>query len=213
MAYENCSNEDIIRASNIIKKGGVVIFPAKSLYGIAVDAFNPDAVRRVFEIKKRAETNPLLVLIDDISQIKSLIKPVSAQDILPKSADILIKKFWPGNITLIFYANPSLPKELTAYTEKIGVRVPYQPIARALVKAVGRPITGTSANISGQIGCKEVSELSDEILGKVDLVLDGGKLAEGVGSTVVDVTCNPVKILREGNVAASEIFKALSGFY
>ncbi|MBF0573933.1 MAG: threonylcarbamoyl-AMP synthase, partial [Desulfamplus sp.] len=199
-------SEEIKKAAKIINLGGVVVFPAKCLYGVAVDALNSEAVNRVFNIKQRPTNNPLLVLIDDIIQLNSLLKPISEKQLISEQALFLIDKFWPGNITLVFHAEPTLPKALTAGTGKIGVRIPGHPVARALVKAVGKPITGTSANISGQAGCKEISTLAPEILSKVDMVLDAGTLKGGIGSTVVDLTCNPIKILRQGEIASSEIF-------
>ncbi|MBF0377844.1 MAG: threonylcarbamoyl-AMP synthase [Desulfamplus sp.] len=201
------SSEAINKAAKTINLGGVVVFPAKCLYGVAVDALNSEAVNRVFNIKQRPSNNPLLVLIDDISQLNSLLKPISEKQLISEQALYLIDKFWPGNITLVFHASPALPKTLTSGTGKIGVRVPGHPVARALVKAVGKPITGTSANISGQAGCKEISMLAPEILSKVDMVLDAGTLKGGIGSTVVDLTCNPIKILRQGEIASSEILK------
>ncbi|MBF0235044.1 MAG: L-threonylcarbamoyladenylate synthase [Desulfamplus sp.] len=254
---EHCF-EIIKKAATIIHVGGVVVFPAKCLYGLAADALNPAAVQRVFEIKQRPLTNPLLVLIDDISQLDLLVKPVSenrssfqsgeiqSEEIqsglngsplkqktnlhghydappnyenqggifmvkryLTASALSLIEKFWPGNITLVFNAIDDLPKALTAGTGKIGIRMPGHPVARSLVRQVGSPITGTSANISGKAGCKEISMLDPDILSQIDMVLDSGILKGGIGSTVVDVTCDPVKIVREGEISRDEVIKAI----
>lgn len=213
----NLQKIDIIKAAQTIHKGGVVVFPAKCLYGLAADALNPESVERVFSIKHRLLTNPLLVLIDDISQLKSIVRQTSdikvEESFIPQTAYTLMDRFWPGSLTLVFNAEPNLPEALTAGTGKIGVRIPGHPVARALVKQVGRPITGTSANLSGRAGCRETANLDPEILSRVDMVLDGGILKGGIGSTVVDVTCNPVKIVRQGEVASDEIFRALSGFY
>ncbi|MBF0469693.1 MAG: L-threonylcarbamoyladenylate synthase [Desulfamplus sp.] len=233
---------DIIRkAANIIHAGGVVVFPAKCLYGLAADALNPAAVQRVFEIKQRPLTNPLLVLVDDISQLDLLVQPVleivpsvsemqpvsknrsslqsgldrpemkpESKNLLPASAQALIKKFWPGSITIVFNAVDGLPEALTAGTGKIGIRMPGHPVARALVRQVGSPITGTSANISGKAGCQDIALLDPHILSRVDMVLDSGILKGGIGSTVVDVTCDSVKIAREGQVSGHEVIKAIS---
>lgn len=199
---DNITSE-IAKAVKIIRSGGVVVFPAKCLYGLAVDALNQKAVERVFNIKQRPVTNPLLVLIDNIRQLDLLVQQI------PEAAYLLIEQFWPGNITLVFNALDNLPAALTAGTGKIGVRIPGHPVARELVKQVKIPITGTSANISGQAGCSDISELDPQIAYSVDMILDAGILKGGAGSTVVDVTCNPVKVIREGVVSRVKILETL----
>ncbi len=201
---------EIAAAGKIIRNGGVVVFPAKCLYGLAVDALNPKAVERVFDIKQRPVTNPLLVLIDNMNQLDLLVQKI------PPIAICLIKRFWPGNITLVFNALPNLSPALTAGTGKIGVRIPGHPVARELVKQVEIPITGTSANISGRAGCSDIALLDPEISKRVDMILDAGILKGGAGSTVVDVTCDPVKVLREGVVPRVKILELLdkqNGFF
>lgn len=214
-------SQTITRAAQIIQTGGVVVFPTKCLYGLAADALNPGAVERIFEIKQRPLTNPLLVLIDSISQLDRLVKPVQKnsgvdrselKSYLSAAAHALIKKFWPGSVTLLFHAIDGLPEALTAGSKKIGIRIPGHPVARALVRAAGSPITGTSANISGQAGCKDIAMLDPEILSRVDMVLDSGTLKGGVGSTVVDVTSDPVRIVREGQISSSEILSVVAKF-
>jgi len=211
-------SQAIARAAQIIHAGGVVVFPAKSLYGLAADALNPKAVERIFKIKQRPLTNPLLVLIDNIGQLDLLVQPVAKErstrqeglkSYLSPAALALIEKFWPGSVTLLFNAVNGLPEALTAGSGKIGIRVPGHPVARALVRAVGGPITGTSANISGQSGCKEIAMLDPEILSSVDMVLDSGTLKGGIGSTVVDITSDPVRIVREGQISSDEIIKSV----
>lgn len=197
----------ISRAATVIKSGGVVLFPAKCLYGLAADAMDRRAVERVFQIKHRPRTNPLLVLINDEKDLASLVKEI------PASARALMDRFWPGDVTIVFHGCEELPKALTAGTGKIGIRMPQHPVARALVRKAGVPVTGTSANFSGTEGCNAVSLIDMELLEQVDMVLDSGVLRGGMGSTVVDVTENPVKILREGQVLKNEIFKTVSGFY
>lgn len=215
-------SQAIARAAQIIHAGGVVVFPAKSLYGLAADALNPRAVERIFKIKQRPLTNPLLVLIDNICQLDLLVQPLAKKRSSPQqglksylspAALALIEKFWPGSVTLLFNAVNGLPDALTAGSKKIGIRVPGHPVARALVRAVGGPITGTSANISGKSGCKEIAMLDPEILSSVDMVLDSGTLKGGVGSTVVDVTSDPVRIVREGQISSDEIIKSVEGRY
>ena len=120
-----------------------------------------------------------------------------------------MNRFWPGDITLIFEAQESLPQNLTAGTGKIGIRLPQHPIAIALTKAVQNPITATSANLAGLDGCSRTADLDRLLTDNVDLILDAGTLQGGSGSTVVDVTLTPPVILREGAVPASDIWEAL----
>ncbi|MEA1969714.1 MAG: L-threonylcarbamoyladenylate synthase [Thermodesulfobacteriota bacterium] len=187
--------ELIERAGNIIKNGGIVVFPAKHLYGIAVDAWCMKAVKKVFEIKQRSLTNPLLVLINEKEDLKKLIKSE------PEQARALMAKFWPGDITIVFNARDDIPKLLTANTGKIGIRMPSHPVAKALVKEAGIPVTGTSANISDAKGTHRIKDLNPRIIKMVDMVLDAGELKEGRGSTVVDVTHTFLKVLRPGEVS------------
>jgi len=196
--------EIIKEAATIIQQGGVVAFPTRCLYGLGTDAFNPDAVERMIQIKHRPDDKPILVLIDARDRLESLVTNI------PPAADALMKTFWPGRLTLVFEAQESLPHQLTANSGKIGVRLPGHPVAFALAQHVGRAITGTSANLSGRPSCYRVPDLDLQITGQVDLILDGDTLKGGVGSTVVDVTENPPRILREGEVTAEEIWGCLA---
>jgi len=191
--------EIIAEAAAVIRQGGVIAFPTRCLYGLGADAFNPDAVERVVKIKQRPEQNPILVLIDSKKQLESLVMHI------PPAADAIMEAFWPGRVTLVFEARNSLPDQLTAQTGKIGVRLPGHPAAFALVKHFKGPLTGTSANLSGQPGCCRAKDLDPTITGQLDLILDAGTLAGGIGSTVVDVTVEPPRILREGAVTTSDV--------
>ena len=194
----------IAEASAVIKKGGVVVFPTRCLYGLAADATNPDAVERIFEVKQRPQHNPIPVLIDSKNQLEKLVEKI------PPYAEAIMAAFWPGRVTLVFAARNSLPVRLTAQTGKIGVRLAGHPVAAALAKQSECPISGTSANISGSPGCYRLPDLDAQIAGQVDLILNAGRLQGGVGSTVVDVTEEPPRILREGVVTTDEIRRALA---
>ncbi len=200
----NPDHKAVQAAARIIDQGGIVVFPAQSLYGLAVDAANPGALKRIFDLKQRPVTNPLLVLINEPEALNSLVTSV------PDSAKCLMESFWPGNITLVFHALKTLSQILTAGSGKIGVRLPGQPVAFALAREVGRPITGTSANLSGEPGCSRISDLPPSIIQGVDLILDAGILKGGTGSSVVDTTTDPVKVLREGIIPANDILAAIN---
>jgi L-threonylcarbamoyladenylate synthase len=181
----------------------VVCFPTRCLYGLGADAFSAAAVERVFEIKQRPADMPLLVLINAPAQLAGLAKRI------PRMAYVLIERFWPGRLTLVLEAETNLSDRLMAGTGKIGIRLAAHPVARSLVEAVGNPITGTSANISGGAGCRQISELDPQIKRQVNLILDGGLLKGGVGSTVVDVTGESPVVIREGEVSKPEIIAAI----
>ena len=198
--------EIIGKAAELIKKGRLVVFPTSTVYGLGADALNPPAVQNVFLVKGRHPQKPILVLIACLADLIPLVRS------FPGVARRLIKVFWPGDVTLVFQASDVFPPSLTGHTGKIGIRLAAHPVASALVKAVGSPITGTSANLSGKGGCIRVSELNHQIRSQVDLVVDAGELGGGKGSTVVDVTEVPPRILRAGVISAEKIRAVLSGF-
>lgn len=202
----NPEPEIITKAGKIIKNNGVVIFPAKQLYGVAVNAFNQKAVKKVFHLKKRPFSNPILILISDRSILKDLVTSI------PEPALKLMDTFWPGSLTIVFKAKKSIPQILTAGTGKIGIRLAAHPVAKALVQDTGFPVTGTSANLSGQNGCKQTNQLDSSIIDHADLVLDAGTLKKGTGSTIVDVTTSNINIIRKGEISALEINEILDKF-
>lgn len=209
----------IDEAADIIKQGGIIVFPTRGLYGLGTDALSEKAVDRIFTVKNRDRYKPVLVLVDDESWVDRLAVNISDM------ARHMMQTFWPGRITLIFDAAADLPANLTGnmpennMTEgnvtgktdkirKIGIRVCRHPAARALIKKAGCPVTGTSANIADQPGCFQISDLDRKIIQKADLIVDAGVLESGVPSTVADVTGKAPKILREGAVSMMEIFNA-----
>ena len=196
--------EVIEKAAAAVKAGGIIVYPTRCLYGLGVDAFNAGAVKSIYSIKQRSARKPILILIDSMQWLERLVVRV------PKMAAVIMDKFWPGKVTLVFEAGDPISSDLTGGSAKIGIRLPGQPVAAALVKAVAGPVTGTSANLSGQAGCRRINDLEPALAGRVDLVLDAGLLAGGRGSTVVDVTegDRPI-ILREGVVSAAEIMAAV----
>jgi L-threonylcarbamoyladenylate synthase len=201
---EKPESEIIAEAAEIIKQGGVIVFPTRCLYGLGADAMNPEAVDRVIAIKQRPQSNPILVLIHSSQQLNRLVARVTP------AAEILMQHFWPGRVTLVFEARDTVSSRLSALTGKIGVRLAGHPAAAALVKQSGTLLTGTSANVSGQPACFKLPDLDAGIAKDVDFILDAGVLAGGVGSTVVDVTADPPRILREGQVSADKIRRALA---
>ncbi len=196
----NPRQDFIIEAAEVIKKGGIVTFPTRCLYGLGADAFNAHAVDRVFRIKQRSYQNPILVLINNKKELDRIVQYV------PPAASAIMDKFWPGRVTIVFEARETLPTILTAGTGKIGVRLCGHPAASALISAAASPLTGTSANLAGNAGCSQISDMDSGLRDKPDLILDAGPLKGGTGSTVVDVTTDIPMVLREGIIPAKDIF-------
>ena len=190
-------------AAEVIRCGGIVVFPTRCLYGLAADALNHEAVSGIFRIKTRPSVKPILVLIKNEESLSLIVKEVTPQ------ARLLMKQFWPGRLTIIFPAHQNLSTILTANTGKIGVRLPGHPVARALVYLSDNPITGTSANLSGQPGVADIRKLDSTIIQMVDLILDAGPLLGGAGSTVVDATEEKCRIVREGIISSEKVLEAL----
>jgi L-threonylcarbamoyladenylate synthase len=196
---ENPNTDMIQDAAAVIRQGGVIAFPTRCLYGLGADAFNPEAVDRIFKIKQRPAEKPILILIDDPKRLERLVTHIS------DAAKSIMDRFWPGKVTLVFEAHDDVPHYLTAAAGKIGVRLTDHPVAAALVRELQAPITGTSANLSGRPGCYQIDDLELNVCKQLDYILDAGPLQGGRGSTVVDVSVEIPLVLREGVVSKKEI--------
>lgn len=194
----------IHQAVDILQKGGLLVVPTRHLYGLGVDALNPQAVARVFAAKQRPLHQPLLILVATQTDVCNYARGIDGR------ATALMDTFWPGKVTIVLEARSILPMVLTGGTGRIGIRVPGHPVCRDIVGALSGPLTATSANLSGQPGCHRIEDLHPDIAAAADFVLDAGPLQPGLGSTVVDIRPSAVHILREGAVAASDILNALS---
>lgn len=192
------SYEGIDEAKEALLSGGVVAFPTESFYGLAVNPMDEEAIDRLFRLKQREADQPILLLIPYIESLDKYVLEVS------EVARSLMKKHWPGGLTLLFKARPSISQRLTAGTGKIGIRFSSHQIAIALARSVNSPITGTSANLSGRPACTSAMEVYENFNEGV-LIIDGGKTAGGKGSTILDVTVDPPMILRKGMISASEL--------
>ena len=197
---------DIIeKAVKVLKTNGLVCYPTMRLYGLGADAMKAEAVDKVFAAKNRLTTHPVSVLVDSVKTVETLVRRITPV------ARILIDRFWPGNLTIVFEANDTVPGNLTAGTGKIGIRIPEHPVAVALLRLFKGPVTATSANLTGQPACRRCDEIDPVLLDRIDLVLDAGELEGGKGSTVVEAVSHEVKIIREGAVSENEIRAALDG--
>jgi L-threonylcarbamoyladenylate synthase len=195
--------EKLAEAVRVLRGGGVVAFPTETFYGLGADARNETAVEKVFRIKGRNFRNPLSVIVADDREVIPLVEEV------PAAAQILMKTFWPGPLTLIFRASSSVLPRLTADTGKIGIRVSSHPLARLLAGGLGGPLTATSANLSGGPECSSADAVIRALGEFPGSVIDGGETPGGAGSTILDVTVSPPRILREGAISGDFILNAL----
>ena len=190
----------IDEAVEILKKGGVIAYPTDTVYGLGTRIFNNEAsIKRVYEIKKRATGVALPVLLADVSQLREV-----ARDLSPK-AWRLINRFMPGGLTLIVYRSGVISDLITAGGDTVAIRIPDHPVPRALIRGIGMPIIGTSANISGKPTLTSAEEVRGELGKSVDLVIDAEPAPNGRESTVVDLAGDIPVVLREGAVSRAEI--------
>lgn len=193
----------IAKAVEILKAGGVIAYPTETFYGLGVDGSNDEAIKKIFRIKGRNFKNPVSIIIGDG---KDLIQSVEE---IPEYSYKLIKNFWPGALTIVFKASSTVSPLLTAGTGRIGIRISSHPIAAALANALSRPITATSANLSGSEECTTAEEIIQSIGSGIDAVIDGGPTPGIAGSTLIDVSVFPPVILREGIIPASFIQRVM----
>jgi L-threonylcarbamoyladenylate synthase len=181
-------------AAAVLRHGGLVAFPTETFYGLGAAALMPAAARRVVEVKGRPQGKPLLVLVDSLAMVESIALEI------PAAAHALMAAHWPGPLTLVLRARPHVPAEVTAGSGTVGVRLSAHPLARALVRALGQPVTAPSANPADGAAPTTVTEVMAYFRSRVDLVLDDGPTVGGAPSTVVDVTVEPPRVLRAGAV-------------
>jgi len=195
----------IQEAATWIRNGGVVAIPTDTLYGLACDPFRADAVSRLFAVKGRAAGQALSLIAADAAQVAvhlGAVPPLGAR---------LAQRFWPGPLTLIVVAPASLVRDVTGDTGTVGVRVPADTVARAIAAACGRPITATSANVSGQPATSDPDDIERTLGDRIDLLIDTGPTRGGAPSTIVDVTSAEPRLVREGAIPWDEIHTWLRG--
>lgn len=186
-------------AAEIIRKGGTVAFPTETVYGLGANGLDPDAVRKVFEAKKRPPGNPLSLLVHSKEDLGKVAKNIS------EKAFRLIDTFWPGPLTLVLEKNDTVPEITSGNLPSIGLRMPDHRIPLELVKRAGTPLAAPSANLSGKPSPSLAAHVLADLTGRIDAVIDGGGTAIGLESTVVDMTVEPPLVLRLGAVGIDEL--------
>lgn len=187
--------EAVQQACDILRRGGLVAFPTDTLYALGANALDPSAIERVLAVKGRHHGKPLSILVPSVEAGMALAV------LLPEGVQGLMQAFWPGALTVVVKASPQVPSLLTAATGTVGLRMPAGAVAQALLTVFGGPVIGSSANKSGGADPADAKTVQKAIGGQIDLVLDGGRVALGVPSTVIDCTAEPARILREGAIS------------
>ena len=196
------SEESLDKAARLLLEGQVVGIPTETVYGLAADAFNPQAVEKIFRAKGRPQDNPLIVHISDIRQLELVAERV------PKAALKLAAAFWPGPLTMIMKKSQNLPDIVSAGLDTVGIRMPLHKTAREIISK-SRPLAAPSANTSGKPSPTEAMHVFEDMHGKIPLIIDGGACSVGVESTVVDMTGEIPRVLRPGAVTEEMIAEVL----
>jgi L-threonylcarbamoyladenylate synthase len=208
-------SEKIRQVGELVRSGGIIVYPTDTIYGIGGNPLDPAAVRRVLDIKRR-ENKPMPVLVSSVEKAEEFVEVNS-------TARVLMSAFWPGGLTIVLNARHGIPEQLTMGRKKLGVRMPNHALALKIIEASGGGLIGTSANISGQSAATSVDELNSSMEEAVDLIIDGGRTELGAPSTVVEIgqpeggsepgieVAAGVRIIRVGVIGADLIRSKLVG--
>ncbi len=191
----------IKKIAETVKQGKVIIYPTDTVYGLGANVYDKNVIERIYQIKRREKNHPFSIIIGNVLDLKELIEEIH------QPAIILMEKFWPGALTLIFKSSLKLKDKLPVDRENIGVRLPNNKICGFLTKFCGYPIISTSANLSGGKAPYSIEEIPQEIKTSCDIIIDTGKIRSKGESTIIDVSTPIPKIIREGGIPMEEIKK------
>jgi len=195
--------DNVIKAAKLIQAGEVVAIPTETVYGLAANALDEKAVSKIFEAKGRPQDNPLIVHIDDFSDLEKIVEDV------PQNAVKLAEAFWPGPLTMIFKKKDVIPNVVSAGLDTVAVRLPEHMIARAIIYTANYPLAAPSANTSGKPSPTKAEHVYDDMNGKIPAIVDGGSAGVGLESTVVDMTRYPPRLLRPGGITLAQLKSVL----
>jgi len=198
-------DNDIAQAVEFLRRGEVIAYPTETIYGLGADVLNKKAIKKIYDLKARDYGLPISILVADLAMLREYVLDV------PDQAISLMRRFWPGALTILFPASNKIPKGLVTNTGRVGIRISSHPIAAALVKAFGKPITTTSANLSGFPPSLSVKHIQKYFGDKIPCIIDGGDCEPSRGSTVVDVGEETMRIIREGRIPAEEVIRCFQG--
>lgn len=199
MSKQTPIEKQIELAIAILKKGGIVAFPTDTVYGLGANPLNAQAVDRIYKAKKRPQNLPLPLLLAEKSDLQKVAS------VVPEIAWQLAERFLPGGLTLVLRKSPWVPGTVTAGGDTIAVRIPDHPVPIALIRGLGNPILGTSANISGRSSPVTAEEVRQQLGDAVDLIINGGRCPGGIESTVINVSGRVPVLVREGAIPKAKL--------
>ncbi|MCA9898155.1 MAG: threonylcarbamoyl-AMP synthase [Anaerolineales bacterium] len=188
----------IMQAAAEARAGNLIVIPTDTLYGLACDAFNPEAVRLIYAAKQRPYSKPIPILLADSSDLPRVVRSV------PPVAQAFINQYWPGPLTILLPKHPDLPEEITD-NNSVAIRIPDSEVGRAIIRATGGAMAVTSANLTGQEPAETAPDALQKLAGWVTAVVDDGPSPHGAASTILDCTGHELKILREGPISAQSL--------
>lgn len=203
----NIDHSALKRAGALLREGGLVAFPTETVYGLGANGLDDRAVKRIFEAKGRPSDNPLILHISHIRELDRLVASV------PERARMLIDRFWPGPMTLVLKKADLVPDQVTAGLDTVAVRMPDHPVARCLIGYAGVPVAAPSANLSGKPSPTRAEHVIEDLQGRVEMIIDGGDVAIGLESTVIDVTSPRITVLRPGGITVEQLREVTGEVY
>lgn len=201
--YLEYSNDTPEQVADILRNGGIVAIPTETVYGLAANAFDGKAVKKIFEAKGRPQDNPLIVHICSVSQLETVASEI------PEKAKALADAFWPGPLSIILKKSERIPDEVSCGLDTVAIRMPSHPAAAAIIKAAGMPLAAPSANLSGSPSPTTAEHVRNDLFGRIDAIVDGGNCEVGVESTVISLAGNKPRLLRPGGISLEQLRSVL----
>ncbi len=195
--------ENLILAAQLIQRGEIVAFPTETVYGLGANALDVDACKKIYAAKNRPVDKPLTLHVATFEMIEQIAE-------ISLAAEKLIEKFLPGPLTIILPKKNIVPDFVTCNSKSVGVRFPNNTVAQDFIKIAGVPVAAPSANISGKNPPTTAQEVFDNLNGRVEIILDGGKCEVGISSTIIDISAGELKILRQGKISVAQILETLN---
>ena len=199
METKYLTEKDLPQAAEIIRRGGLVGIPTETVYGLGANGLDPKAVSRIFEAKGRPQDNPLILHITDVSWLERYCKEI------PLTAYKLAEAYWPGPMTMILPRKDMVPDAVTAGLDTVGMRCPSHILCHELIRLADVPIAAPSGNTSGRPSPTTADHMREDMDGKIDAIVDGGPCSVGVESTIIDLTCTPLRLLRPGGISLEQL--------
>ena len=197
------TERELDQAAVLLREGGLVGIPTETVYGLGANGLDPEAVGRIFAAKGRPQDNPLILHIPDVSWLERYCKDI------PLTAYKLAEAFWPGPMTMILYHKELVPEAVTAGLDTVGMRCPAHKLCRDIIAASGVPVAAPSGNTSGRPSPTTAQHMLEDMDGKIEAIVDGGPCSVGVESTIIDLTCNPPRLLRPGGITLEQLRSVL----